>query len=298
MGQRFTRMPLDAVTILAKAFRLVFANFPVLLILVAIHLLVIVAAASFLFGTEMFAIFDSRGAAVIEALASRPILGWRGTCFVLVAILSYSFLFAAGSSVLFGAADEYGTDPGSRQNAGALRMGRRVLMAGLRHTLALFLVGAVFTAMLAALAGISLTLFAYALLGPPALVPILSLIILMAVVFLHAVFLPAPAIVVVETLSLRALTRAFEMTAGYRWSLAGLVFVSALLFILSVNILRVTHLGGMFEGEVGRAVSMIIAVLSLTITTGLMIAIVTLVYMRLRKIKSGVTGDDIARIFA
>lgn len=112
-------------------------------------------------------------------------------------------------------------------------------------------------------------------------------------VYLAARYLPWTPAVVFENAGWSGLARAQDLTAGYRWPLAGGIVLFGLAIVAAV--LLIAQLFGLAGG------SMILTLLVEAAAAGLYYAIVAvftaLVYLRLREIKEGVTSAEVAASF-
>lgn len=280
------KLPLGAGKIIGRAFPLVFANFGPLLVVSTAHFAFLGLCGGMLLGEEILDVLGSRAGTALRALAQGPQIELRGAVFAFLVVLSYSFVFAAATRMLF------------RSEMGKLDTLRRALATGARHAFPLFVVSVIVVFLFVPIlyGGVTALNAVHRSDNDNILAVIFGVFI--ALFYVHAGFMPAPAVVVVEKLSLSAIGRTWNLTSGYRWPIVGLVLIFALIFWTLTGAIWMARFLAEVQGEIGGVISILISLAGLTLTTGLMVAVVTLVYVRLREIKEGFFVEEVSEIFA
>jgi hypothetical protein len=107
-----------------------------------------------------------------------------------------------------------------------------------------------------------------------------------------ALSIVAPAIVVEKLGVGDGLRRSRELTRGRRWSVFGVLFLSAVCLVV-LNLLVSNVIGPMLGAVVGGILSLVITLM----IQGFQAVLVAVIYFQLRVEKEGVTIDDIAKVF-
>ena len=105
-------------------------------------------------------------------------------------------------------------------------------------------------------------------------------------------------VIVIERIGLQAFVRSSFLTKGYRWSITGaflLTFISYLIFavIAGALISLIVALTGIF----GILLSYLVMLTVLAIGIGIFTILSTLIFIRLREIKEGISLEQIADVF-
>ena len=108
-------------------------------------------------------------------------------------------------------------------------------------------------------------------------------------------WLVVPA-VIDEGAGLSALGRSFELTAGYRWPMVGLVLLYALISIIAGALATIPEIMFGVMGMLGAALSTIVDIFVTAFAYGLAVVTSVLAFNRLRQIKEG-GGQGVADIF-
>ena len=144
--------------------------------------------------------------------------------------------------------------------------------------------------------GLVLASVSAAIFGNAAALFVTGIVLLPAIVYAWAAFSPFVAIVVVEGLGFRALSRAWRLTAGYRWPLTGTI---VLLFIITIAI---ELLGGLlvtlFTSAVGIWITSLASLAFNAVAGGTMAVGTAMIYARLRGIKEGLDIESLADVFS
>lgn len=147
-----------------------------------------------------------------------------------------------------------------------------------------------------ALLGFALAALGAAFLGSNAGVAIVFIAIVPCFLYVWAAFSPFVPVVVIESAGFRALGRAWQLTAGYRWPVIGTILV---LFIIMAVIEIV---GGLVAGLVGAiGAGWLPSLVSLAfgaVAGGILAVGIALIYARLRGIKEGLDVESLADVFS
>jgi hypothetical protein len=123
-----------------------------------------------------------------------------------------------------------------------------------------------------------------------------GIVLVPAIVYAWAAFSPFVAAVVVEGVGFRALGRAWRLTAGYRWPLAGTI---VLLFIITIVIeLLGGLLASLFTSLVGLWIASMASLAVKAVAGGIMAVGTAMIYARLRGIKEGLDIESLADVFS
>ena len=106
------------------------------------------------------------------------------------------------------------------------------------------------------------------------------------------------ATVVVERLWFAAFSRTAQLTKGYRWWIVLLLILFALaMIVVYLAMFLVAWLVGQVGGTVAAVLLGIVGFVGMVIILGTGIALVALLYARLREIKEGTTLESLADVF-
>ena len=148
----------------------------------------------------------------------------------------------------------------------------------------------------ALVAGVVLAGVSTAIAGNSAGVFVAAIVLVPAILYAWAAFSPFVPAVVVEGVGLRGLGRAWRLTAGYRWPVAGTI---VLLFIITVVI---ELLGGLlvtlFTSALGIWIASLASLAINAIASGIMAVGTAMIYARLRGIKEGLDIESLADVFS
>lgn len=290
------RASLGAGSILSESFSLTMRNFLGMLLLIIIPLVVTFGLSALLIGPLMFEMMSNPLAAE-QAMLSDPsgfIIGQIAV--TIVAMLAFSFFYAGAIKLIFDAKLGGRGSIGAAFSAGFSGMIRLFVMTIVFMILFLvvYMIGAVIIGAVAGAAGAGA--------GSEGLAIVLAIVFGLAVVigliYFVAMFLPFASVVVVESSWFAAFSRSAGLTSGYRWSIVGLCILFLLAMIVIMVILGVVMYGVLLAGAVGAVLAGILYVVALIIIYGAMVAMITLVYARLREIKEGTTIESLSEVFA
>jgi hypothetical protein len=145
-------------------------------------------------------------------------------------------------------------------------------------------------------AGFALAIAAGAIAGSTAAGIIGAIAMLAALLYFFSAFSPFVAAIVVEGAGFRALGRAWNLTAGYRWPVVGVVLV---LFIMIAVIELAGGVLGLLAGRVEATVLPVLVSLATSAVVGGIMAVgFAMIYARLRGLKEGLDIESLADVFS
>jgi hypothetical protein len=280
-----SRPGLGVGAITGESFSLVFRNFFPMIAIMILPIIVMFAAGALLFGSSiMTAATDPVG--FEDAIAQDPLqFGIMYALFMVIAILAMSFFYAAGIRLIFDAKTSGGASIGAAFSTGMSRMiplFLASLVLGLLFFVAFFIVAFILG-------------FVFGAIGIPA---ISGILIAVAGLYAFSAMAPFAAVVVVEQIGVSAITRALNLTKEYRWPIVGLFIVFTLaVIVIYVALVAVGYVTTLL-GVVGVVLGLIVGIIGMVIIYGAGVAMISLLYARLREIKEGAGVGSLADVFS
>lgn len=275
-------------TILSESFSLTMRNFLWMFLLMLLPIIATMALGAALFGSAVMEMMVNPQA-FEQMMLTDPTGFWlRYGAWIIVAMLAFSFFYAGAIKLIFDAKLGGRGSIGSAFSAGLSGMVRLFIM-----TFFFFLLF-----MIVYLVGAMIIGGAIGVIGSPVVGIILGIVALIGLAYFMAMFLPFASIVVVESSWFAAFGRALRLTGGYRWSIVGLGLLFILAMIVVMLLIGVVMYGVLLAGTVGAILAGILYVVAMIVIYGAMVAMITLVYARLREIKEGTSIESLSEIFA
>ncbi|MEX0317557.1 MAG: hypothetical protein AB3N21_06385 [Ruegeria sp.] len=117
--------------------------------------------------------------------------------------------------------------------------------------------------------------------------------------WLYAVFSVIVPVIVIEGVGFGAIRRSAELTKGYRWPIAGTLFLMLVCaFLLGAVFGGVAGgLAGAFAGGLSIGMSTVLEMVGNALGAGIFGIAAALIYARLKEIKEGVSVSDLVEVF-
>ena len=272
--------------IIGDAFGLTFKNFWGMLALIILPVIIMAASGYLLMGNAIVTMMiDPVGAQNMMADSSFLIsyIAW-----IVIMILAFSFFYAAAIKLIFDA--KIG---GSGGIGGAISAG----LAGMVRLFVMYLVLMILFAIIYFIVALVLGVVVGAL-GSPALGIVVGIAVLIFFLWLYGMFAPFPAIVCVENQWFGAIGRSVGLTKGYRWPILGCIVVFVLALIIVYLAIGLVAYVASLLGMIGLVLTVIVGIFGMVIIYGSGVALLTLIYARLREIKEGTSMESLAEIFS
>ncbi|MEM1161643.1 MAG: hypothetical protein AAGJ28_11970 [Pseudomonadota bacterium] len=265
--------------VVGDCFSLTFKNLLRVAAVVALPFLIIGVLGAAVFGAGMMT-GGTDLEAMLDGVTADPLqFGLMLVVYMVVVSFLICFVFAAGVRLYF--------DLKVDCRASILSAYR----SGLARAVPLFIVNVVFMIILIIALGLPMALFA------AIDVPALGLLLLPAFLYLGGVMAPLAPAVVVEARWISAIGRSIQLTKDYRWPIVGaMLLMYLIMFGISLVALPIAAMFA-FAGVIGIVLAAIANVAINVLIYGLLIALLTVIYTRLREIKEGTSIESVAGIF-
>ena len=272
--------------IIGDSFSLTFKNFFGMLALIILPLIVMFASGYLLMGNTLVMM-------VVDPLAAQgamadPSFLIKYIIWIVIMILAFSFYYAGAIKLIFD------TKVGGRGSIGA------AISAGLSGMVRLFVMYLVLMIMFMVIYLVVALVLGVVVggLGVPALGIVVGLAVLVFFLWLYGMFMPFPAVVCVENQWFGAIGRTIGLTKGYRWPIVGCFVVFILALILVYLAIALVAYVAMLLGTVGLIIAAIIGIAGAVVIYGSGVALISLIYARLREIKEGTSMESLADVFS
>lgn len=122
------------------------------------------------------------------------------------------------------------------------------------------------------------------------------------VLYVYGIWIAVAPAVVIENAGIGGLARSFRLTSGYRWPIAGTLFLLMVIAMLPVFLFSAILGFALAEAAIGIAQVTITIAIFQAIVYGLIMSFfgiaTALIYARLREIKEGTSVEQLADVFA
>lgn len=286
-GTMGSKQSLGIGEIIGQGFSLTFKNFFQLLLITIVPLIVMAGVAYLLFGEVITAV-------MVDPTAAEQVIQSQGTnflvmylLFIVIAVLIYSFIYAAVIKAIFDARSGRGVNVGSAFSTGVSRSVQLFVTS---------LVLGILLAIVFLVVQLVVGLIAAAL--PPEIGVILAVIVILPfTLYIYGMFAPFAAVVVVENLWFSAISRTMALTKGYRWWIVLMLFLLGLAMLVLYLIFILLFYVFATMGQVGMIITAVLGLVLMVLMTGILVGALTVLYTRLRDIKEGVSGAELANVF-
>lgn len=274
-------------SLIGEAYSLTFRNILPLLAIFILPVVVMGVLGYFMFGN--IALQAMTDPTAVEAMIQENMtqLLVMYVIFVIVMMVMFSFVYAAGISAFFDAKMGRGINLGRAFGLGFSRCIQLIvasIVLGLLVGIVFGIIGGVLMAAAAAIA--------------PELAIVASIVIIVMSIYLYGLIAPFGAVVVVENRWVSAIGRTFGLTKGYRWPIIGLIIVFMLSLIVVYLLIALIGYVATLLGMVGVVIAMIVGLIGMVVIYGSGIAMISLLYARLREIKEGASLEAVADVFS
>ena len=278
--------PLGIGTIVGESFSLTFKNFFGMLALIILPLIIMAASGYLLMGNTLVMMMIDPLAA--QGAMADPSFMIKYLVWVVIMILAFSFYYAGAIKLIFDA------KTGGRGSIGG------AISAGLSGMVRLFVMYLVLMIMFFVVYLIVALILGVVVggLGIPALAIVAGIGVLIFFLWLYGMFAPFPAIVCVENEWFGAIGRSVGLTKGYRWPIVGCVVVFILALIIVYLAIGLVAYVAMLLGTVGLIIAAIVGIAGAVVIYGSGVALISLIYARLREIKEGTSMESLADVFS